>query len=53
MLESPKSTKYLNTKEPFGWFSAEANEKIHNEWYECDPQAPNYGYKSWNEWFLR
>ena len=52
MLLSQYSTKYLTTSE-HGWFSPQAEEVIHNDWYKCDPTLPHYGYKCWNDWFLR
>lgn len=52
MLLTEKSRKYLTTGDK-GWFSDKANQVIHNQWYICDPKAPYWGYKNWNDWFLR
>lgn len=53
MLLTNKSLTYMNTKNPKGWLSPKAQEKIDYSLYQCDPKLPHYGFKSWNDWFLR
>lgn len=53
MLESPKSTKYLNDKEGTGWFSKEADKRVNNWQFKCNPELEHFGYKCWNDWFIR
>ena len=43
----------MNDKNPHGWFSPKAKKKIDYSLYQCDPSQPHYGFKNWNEWFLR
>lgn len=63
-LRSPESASVLDSS-PAGWFGehgvrvlttvANINATSHSfeELFECDPQAPNYGYKSWDDFFTR
>ena len=53
-LNTPKSRSVLTTS-PGGWFSSEALEAMPNfvEEYQCDPEKPHYGFKSWDDFFTR
>ncbi|XP_078359058.1 uncharacterized protein LOC144643624 [Oculina patagonica] len=53
-LSSAASCSVL-TKKPGGWFSKKAMEAMPNfvEEFRCDPEAPHYGYKSWDDFFTR
>ncbi len=51
-LDSPDSRSVLNTSET-GWLSSAALKAIQIENYLCDPKAPYYGFKSWNDFFIR
>ncbi len=52
MLESPASLKHMNGEEG-GWFSPAALKRVNYEDFVCDPSAPHYGFKSWQDWFTR
>jgi phosphatidylserine decarboxylase len=62
-LASPKSVSVLNED---NWFSQETLEAMgepvyvepgktfkFEDYYECDISAPNYGFKSWDDFFTR
>ena len=53
-LKSSKSCYVLN-KEPWGWFGepAQAAMPDFEKEFECDPNAEHYGYKSWDDFFIR
>ena len=53
-LNTPKSCSVLTTA-PGGWFSPEALAAMPKfvEEYECDPEKPHYGFKSWDDFFTR
>ena len=53
-LKSPRSCYVLNNK-PWGWFGKPAQDAMPNfeKEFECDPTAPHYGYKSWDDFFTR
>ncbi|CUA75577.1 phosphatidylserine decarboxylase [Rhizoctonia solani] len=53
-LSSKASCQYL-TREEDGWFGPKAREHIPNfsELFKCDPSAPHYGFKSWDDFFTR
>ena len=53
MLKTPTSLTYMNTKNPHGWLSPKAQEKINYNLYECNQSLPHFGFANWNEWFLR
>jgi phosphatidylserine decarboxylase len=53
MLLSPASLEFMDEEEPNGWFCSGAREKIEYHQYACAPELPHYGFKNWNEWFLR
>ena len=53
MVLTNTSLTYMNDKNPHGWFSPKAKKKIDYSIYQCDPSQPHYGFKNWNEWFLR
>lgn len=52
-LSSPDSRTYLNTEPPGGWFCPEALRHIDMSQFQCDPDAPYYGFESWNGYFTR
>lgn len=52
MLDSPASLKHMNGKAG-GWLSPEALKRVNYNDFVCDPSAPNYGFKSWHDWFTR
>jgi phosphatidylserine decarboxylase len=51
-LDSPASLYVLN-ETPTGWLSPAALKAISIEEYVHDPKAPFYGFKSWNDFFIR
>lgn len=51
-LESPASRHVLHEGEN-GWMCEKAKEKIKIEDYEHDPKAQHWGFKSWNDFFIR
>ncbi|KIJ54260.1 hypothetical protein M422DRAFT_775418 [Sphaerobolus stellatus SS14] len=54
LLSSPESRSVLTTEEN-GWFGPAAAEEMPNfvQTFECDPDAPYYGFKSWDDFFTR
>ncbi len=51
-LDSEDSCYVLN-RSPAGWLSPEALKAIHIDEFLYDPKAPYYGFKSWNDFFIR
>ncbi|KAJ7667547.1 phosphatidylserine decarboxylase-domain-containing protein, partial [Mycena polygramma] len=59
-LDSPAS-RYVLTADPGGWFSSPAltaltenfNGLKFEQVFECDPSAQYWGYKSWDDFFVR
>lgn len=51
-LNSPDSRYVLNDS-PTGWLSKEALSKINIDDFVHDPKAPFFGFKSWNDFFIR
>lgn len=51
-LDSPDSRYVLNTSEN-GWLSPAALKALHMEDFIHDPKAPYFGFKSWNDFFIR
>jgi phosphatidylserine decarboxylase len=51
-LDSPDSRYVLNTSEN-GWLSPAALKALHIEDFMHDPKAPYFGFKSWNDFFIR
>ena len=51
-LDSPASLYVLN-ETPSGWLSPAALKAINLEDYVHDPKTPFYGFKSWNDFFIR
>lgn len=51
-LSGPYSRVHLNTS-PNGWFCDEADRYIGMSQFLCDPQAPYWGFASWNDFFTR
>ncbi|XP_066929504.1 uncharacterized protein [Clytia hemisphaerica] len=50
-----KSSCYVLTDAPKGWFSIKALEAMpnFNETYVCDPSKPFWGFTSWDDFFVR
>lgn len=51
-LDSPDSRYVLNTSE-YGWLSPAALATLQIEDFIHDPHAPYFGFKSWNDFFIR
>jgi len=51
-LDSPDSRYVLNDSST-GWLSKEALSKINIDDFVHDPKAPFFGFKSWNDFFIR
>ncbi|HEY6345109.1 MAG TPA: phosphatidylserine decarboxylase family protein [Bryobacteraceae bacterium] len=51
-LDSPASLYVLN-ETPAGWLCPAALQAIHMDEYVHDPKAPFYGFRSWNDFFIR
>ena len=51
-LDSEDSCYVLNTTST-GWLSPEAQKAIHMDEFIHDPNKPFYGFKSWNDFFIR
>ncbi len=54
-LRSPESTYVLNNDPKNGWFGADAHKAmpLFAEEFVCDPSKPHYGFKSWDDFFIR
>jgi phosphatidylserine decarboxylase len=52
MLDSPASLLHMNGEED-GWLSPAALKRVNYADFVCDPSAPNYGFRSWHDWFTR
>jgi phosphatidylserine decarboxylase len=54
-LSSSESCSVLNTDPRIGWFGEDAMEAMPNfdQHFECDPKAPHYGFRSWDDFFTR
>lgn len=52
MLKTEKSLKYLHTGKG-GWLSEEASKYLNYNDFVCDKTKPHYGFKCWNDWFIR
>jgi len=51
-LDSPDSRSVLNTSET-GWLSPAALKAVQMRDFIHDPKAPYFGFKSWNDFFIR
>ncbi|KAI0780873.1 Phophatidylserine decarboxylase-domain-containing protein [Trametes elegans] len=53
-LSSPESRYVLNDG-PTGWFGEPASKALPDfaRTYVCDPSAPHYGFRSWDDFFTR
>ncbi len=51
-LNSEESAKVINTDED-GWMCDAAKKKLDMSSFQYDPDAPHWGFKSWNEFFSR
>ena len=52
-LSGPESRTYLTAASPLGWFSPEAAAHVDMSLFECAPDEPYYGFRSWNDFFTR
>ncbi|MEY4505367.1 MAG: hypothetical protein RL154_1667 [Pseudomonadota bacterium] len=54
-LSSPDSTYVLSNDPKSGWFGADAQKAMPNfaKDFKCDPSLPYYGFKSWDDFFIR
>ena len=54
-LRSPESTYVLNDDPRNGWFGEDARKAMPTfaEEFVCDPSKPHYGFKSWDDFFIR
>jgi phosphatidylserine decarboxylase len=54
-LSSSDSAYVLNEDPHSGWFGVDAQEAMPNfdKEFECDPHQPHYGFKSWDDFFIR
>ena len=54
-LKSADSAYVLNADPRSGWFGEDAHKAMPNFTKEfiCDPSQPHYGFKSWDEFFVR
>ncbi len=54
-LRSPDSAYVLNDDPKNGWFGADAHKAMPTfvEDFVCDPKLPHYGFKSWDDFFIR
>ncbi len=50
-LDTKESTYVLNTTD--GWLCESALAELNMEEIECNPDEPNYGFNSWNDFFTR
>ena len=50
-----KQSCYVLVDKPWGWFGEGASAAMPNfvEEFECDPNAEHYGFKSWDDFFIR
>ncbi|ANF31859.1 hypothetical protein A0130_09385 [Leifsonia xyli] len=51
-LDSPASLSVLNAS-PKGWMSPAAREAVGIDQFQHDPDAPHWGFTSWNDFFTR
>lgn len=51
-LSSPASCSVLNDS-PHGWMSPAARRSTMLDQFEADPNAPHWGFRSWNDFFTR
>lgn len=51
-LDSPDS-RYILNDSPTGWLSPAALKKLSIDDFIHDPKAPYFGFKSWNDFFIR
>ena len=54
-LKSKDSTSVLNADPRSGWFGEDAKKALPNfdKEFICDPSKPHYGFKSWDDFFVR
>lgn len=53
MLKQPESLLYLNFNAGVGWLSSDAQAQINYTEFKVNTSDHHYGFKSWNDWFLR
>lgn len=51
-LDGPDSRSVLNDT-PTGWLSTDAKKAVNLDEFVTDPSDPYYGFKSWNDFFIR
>jgi len=44
---------YVLEDSPHGWMCMEAQEQLHMQDYKYEPDAPHWGFSSWNDFFTR
>ena len=54
-LRSPESAYVLNDDPRHGWFGEDARKAMPHfaDEFVCDPSKPHYGFKSWDDFFIR
>ncbi len=54
-LRSPESTYVLSDDPRHGWFGEDARKAMPTfaDEFVCDPAQPHYGFKSWDDFFIR
>ena len=54
-MSSPESAYVLNDDPGTGWFGEDAMEAMPDfvKEFKCDPSQPHYGFKSWDDFFVR
>jgi phosphatidylserine decarboxylase len=54
-LSSSESCSVLNTNPRTGWFGEDAMKAMpdFDRHFVCDPKAPHYGFRSWDDFFTR
>ena len=54
-LRSPESAYVLNDDPRHGWFGEDAKKAMPDfvREFVCDPAKPHYGFKSWDDFFIR
>jgi phosphatidylserine decarboxylase len=54
-LSSSESCSVLNTNPRTGWFGEDAMKAMpdFDQHFVCDPKAPHYGFRSWDDFFTR
>ena len=48
-----KESLYVLEDSPHGWMCKKAQKQLHMEDYQYNPDAPHWGFSSWNDFFTR